>query len=55
MAETVKTGEKCKVSGDYKCQTHDSSRIPLAINNVAPPCRYGGNSHGTTWVMYDKV
>lgn len=55
MAEvTVSTGQRCEVSGVYKCRTHSDSTIPLAINNVAPPCPRAG-SHGTTWVLTQRA
>ena len=47
---TGKTGETCRVSGVYKCQTHPDNTIPLAINNKFPPCSRG-TGHATTWVL----
>jgi len=49
-----KTGERCEVSGEYKCATHDSNRIPLAKGNIFPPCPMGGG-HGTTWQLVRKI
>ena len=48
------TGEKCQVSGVYKCSTHPSNTIPLAVNNVFPPCSQG-TGHGTTWVLVQRA
>jgi hypothetical protein len=45
-----KTGERCQVSGIYKCQTHPTNTIPLAKNNVFPPCSQG-SGHSTIWVF----
>ncbi len=55
MSETtVKTGERCQVSGVYKCRAHPTSTIPLAIRNVAPPCPNAGR-HATTWVLQRRA
>ena len=45
-----KTGEKCHVSGVYKCQTHQSNTIPLSKGETFPPCSWG-NGHATTWIL----
>jgi len=49
-----RTGETCRVSGVYRCMTHTSNTIPLAIGNIFPPCSTGGG-HGTTWVLVQKA
>jgi hypothetical protein len=49
-----RTGEKCTVSGVYKCKTHTDNTIPLAIHNVFPPCSRGGG-HSTTWVLVRRA
>lgn len=49
-----RTGEKCKVSGVYKCKTHPTNTAPIAIHNVFPPCSWGGG-HATTWVLVQKA
>jgi hypothetical protein len=49
-----KTGETCKVSGVYKCGTHTSNTIPLAIGNKFPPCS-SGSGHATTWVLVRRA
>lgn len=49
-----RTGEICKVSGVYRCSTHTSNTIPLAINNKFPPCS-SGSGHATTWVLVNKA
>jgi len=49
-----RTGEKCKVSGVYKCKTHEANTIPIAIGNTFPPCSYGVG-HATTWVLVRKA
>lgn len=50
MATTGTTGQTCKVSGVYKCQTHSDNTIPLAKENQFPPCSRDGG-HATTWVL----
>jgi len=49
-----KTGETCKVSGVYKCSTHTSNTIPLAIGNKFPPCSNGAG-HATTWELVRRA
>lgn len=49
-----RTGETCQVSGEYKCTTHDSNRIPLAEGNKFPPCSLGGG-HSTTWILVRRI
>ena len=43
-------GQKCQVSGVYRCTTHTSNTIPLAVGTIFPPCSLG-TGHGTTWVL----
>jgi hypothetical protein len=45
-----RTGEKCRVSGVYKCTTHPTNTIPLARGNTFPPCSRG-KRHGATWKL----
>lgn len=45
-----KTGEKCQVSGVYKCETHPNNTIPIARGNIFPPCSLG-SGHATAWVL----
>lgn len=49
-----RTGETCRESGVYKCNTHPSNTIPLAVGNTFPPCSLG-SGHGTTWVLVRKA
>lgn len=49
-----KTGEKCQVSGVYRCATHTHNTIPLAVGNVFPPCS-SGSGHGTTWELVRRA
>lgn len=49
-----KTGESCQVSGVYKCGTHSSNTIPLAVGNRFPPCSMG-TGHATTWVLVRRA
>jgi hypothetical protein len=49
-----RTGERCEVSGEYKCATHDGNRIPLAKGNVFPRCSVSGG-HGPTWQLVRKI
>lgn len=51
---TGKTGETCKLSGVYKCLTHQQNTIPLAVGNKFPPCSLGGG-HSATWVLLYKA
>jgi hypothetical protein len=44
-----RTGQICKVSGVYRCESHSRNTIPLAKGNVFPPCSHGG--HATTWIF----
>jgi len=44
------TGETCKESGVYRCQSHTTNTIPIAKGNRFPPCSLNGG-HGTTWVL----
>ena len=44
------TGEKCELSGVYKCTTHPSNEIPLSKGETFPPCSLDGG-HGTTWIL----
>jgi hypothetical protein len=49
-----RTGEKCKQSGVYKCQTHSGYEIPLSEGETFPPCNSNG-SHATTWILVRKA
>jgi len=49
-----RTGEKCEVSGVYKCTTHPTNTAPIAIHNTFPPCSWGGG-HATTWVLVRRA
>jgi len=51
---TGTTGQKCQLSGIYKCRTHPTNTIPLAKGNIFPPCSRNGG-HGTTWVLVQKA
>ncbi|MCC6816176.1 MAG: hypothetical protein IT267_07175 [Saprospiraceae bacterium] len=45
-----RTGEKCKQTGIYYCQSHKSNEIAIAKGDTFPPCQTGG-AHGTTWIL----
>lgn len=49
-----RTGERCKVSGVYKCKVHPSNTAPIAVHNVMPPCSINGG-HATTWVLVTRA
>ena len=49
-----KTGEKCQVSGEYRCSTHSSNTIPLSKGETFPPCSWGGG-HATTWIFVRAI
>jgi hypothetical protein len=49
-----RTGETCQVSGVYRCTTHPSNTIPLAVGNKFPPCSRNVG-HATTWVLVQKA
>jgi len=49
-----KTGEKCQVSGEYKCSIHPANTIPLSKGETFPPCSYGGG-HGATWIFVRAI
>jgi hypothetical protein len=49
-----RTGEKCKVSGVYKCKTHSANTAPIAEHNVFPPCSWSGG-HATTWILVRRA
>lgn len=51
---TGKTGEKCEVSGVYKCSAHPHNEIPIAKGNTFPPCSLGGG-HSATWILVRKA
>lgn len=48
------TGQHCQISGVYRCSTHTSNTIPLAVRNVFPPCSVS-NGHGTTWILVQRA
>jgi len=48
------TGEKCEVSGVYKCSTHPSNTIPLAKGNKFPPCSLG-SGHKANWILVRRA
>jgi hypothetical protein len=51
-----RTGETCQVSGEYKCNSHEANRIPLAVGNRFPPCSHGGGGgHATTWTLVRRI
>ncbi|MBA3682163.1 MAG: hypothetical protein H0W73_13545 [Bacteroidetes bacterium] len=50
------TGEVCQQSGMYQCSVHPNQKIPLSNGEKFPPCNtVGGNSHGTTWILLQKL
>lgn len=49
-----RTGETCQISGVYKCSTHPTNTIPLAVGNRFPPCSVG-SGHSTTWVLVQRA
>lgn len=51
---TGRTGEKCQVSGIYKCSTHPTNTIPLAKGDTFPPCSRG-KRHGATWKLVRRA
>jgi hypothetical protein len=48
-AVTGRTGEKCRVSGEYAPTCTDRYEIPLAEGNTFPPCR--GVHGAVTWTL----
>lgn len=48
------TGQKCQQSGEYKCSTHPTNRIPLSKGETFPPCSFNGG-HGATWILVRKI
>lgn len=44
------TGQKCQLSGVYKCSKHPSNTIPLSKGETFPPCSCGGG-HSATWIL----
>jgi hypothetical protein len=52
---TGRTGEKCSVSGVYRCITHHSQDIPLSKGETFPPCKGDGRGHSTTWILVRKA
>lgn len=49
-----RTGERCQVSGVYRCSSHASNEIPIAVGNMFPPCSVSGG-HGTVWVLVRRA
>ena len=42
-----RTGEKCQLSGVYKCTTHPNNTISLSKGETFPPCSRGGGHRAT--------
>lgn len=49
-----KTGEKCLVSGVYKCTVHPANTIPLSKGETFPPCSWG-LGHAATWSLVSRA
>jgi hypothetical protein len=47
---TGSTGQKCQLSGVYRCSMHPANTIPLSKGETFPPCSYGGG-HAATWIL----
>jgi len=52
---TGRTGEKCLLSGVYRCTTHPSQKIPLSKGETFPPCKGDGRGHSAVWVLVSKA
>lgn len=50
MATSGTTGQKCRVSDEYRCSTHPSSKIYLSKGETFPPCVLNV-AHGATWIL----
>lgn len=48
------TGQKCPVSGVYKCSEHPDNTIPLSKGETFPPCSKGGR-HSARWILVLKA
>jgi len=52
--ETIRTGEICKTTGTYKCQTHPNHQIDMIKGKHVPPCDKHTPGHSTTWILVSK-
>jgi len=45
-----RTGEKCQISGVYRCGMHSGNTIPLSKGETFPPCSLS-HGHSTIWIL----